>query len=138
MLANDNIRPNSSLQILLQKVLPCSCGEENEPLYRIVGGSETSINGFPWHVGIKAKKKKHPHCGGTMIGQKHILTAAHCFFHPLTGKNIFGLDNLNILMGEHDWSSGSETNHSQLITIEAIFVHPLYNKKTRELQLKIL
>lgn len=48
---------------------------------RIVGGEDTIIQMWPWqvmlvklHQGLAQFK-----CGGTLITERHILTAAHCF-----------------------------------------------------------
>lgn len=43
---------------------------------RIIGGQKTSISEHPYMVSIRYKN--HFICGGTMISQKCMLTAAHC------------------------------------------------------------
>ena len=45
---------------------------------RIVGGSETEPNEFPWVVGLTDRRLRQPFCGGALISNKHVLTAAHC------------------------------------------------------------
>merc|ERR1719394_2220332 len=55
----------------------CSCGQVNRGT-RIVGGQETEVNEYPWQVGLVSSSGRSPWCGGSLISNKHILTAAHC------------------------------------------------------------
>lgn len=48
---------------------------EFEP--RIINGEEASPNQFPFHVGVKSEKGL---CGGSLISEEYVLTAAHCTF----------------------------------------------------------
>merc|ERR1711962_1651659 len=53
----------------------CRCGREN----RIVGGDDTAKNEYPWQVGLRSSSSPGtPFCGGTLISDKDVLTAAHC------------------------------------------------------------
>lgn len=58
------------------------CGEEapaGTPY--VVGGFRTNITKVPWHVGIyKNNKKISFHCGGSIITEKIVLSAMHCFW----------------------------------------------------------
>ncbi|XP_026330490.1 polyserase-2-like [Hyposmocoma kahamanoa] len=53
----------------------CRCGERNEAS-RIVGGKETAVNEFPWVVRLSYFNKFY--CGGILINDRYVLTAAHC------------------------------------------------------------
>lgn len=44
---------------------------------RVVNGEIAVQNSFPWLVSL-AKYKKQGFCGGSIMNEKYILTAAHC------------------------------------------------------------
>ena len=67
----------------------CACGrvknfgrwrtgrsERSTDPMRIVGGQETRPHQYPWQVGISYYD--YIMCGGTLITQRHVMTAAHC------------------------------------------------------------
>ena len=56
-----------------------ACGVPNRN-GRIVNGSETEANEYPWMVGIYVLRGNGTRfqCGGTLINNRYVLTAAHC------------------------------------------------------------
>lgn len=61
---------------------------------RIVGGKETNPAEFPWIVGFQRQGKLY--CSGTLITNRHVLTAAHCVdsFEPYELKVFVGGHNV--------------------------------------------
>merc|ERR1712013_695171 len=55
----------------------CQCGLA-KPKKRIVNGTEADINEYPWQVGIVEKGQTTVFCGGSLISDQWVLTAAHC------------------------------------------------------------
>merc|ERR1712095_157706 len=96
----------------------CSCGQVNRGT-RIVGGQETEVNEYPWQVGLVSSSGRSPWCGGSLISNQHILTAAHCTAGGSTSS-------IRILLGEHDTSDSM----ANIVSISAITDHPNYNRGT--------
>lgn len=64
-------------------ILP-ECGkrpifEEGTQYSRIIGGMEAEVGEFPWQVSIQARNEHF--CGGAIINEWWIVTAAHCLFY---------------------------------------------------------
>jgi len=61
-----------------------TCGvSAHEELHgdRIVGGTSASPAEYPWQVSLLFRGQHM--CGGTLISDRHVVTAAHCFQGPL-------------------------------------------------------
>jgi len=111
------------LQILLvpQGSSDCTCGIAQRAT-KIVGGQETEVNEWPWQVGMVWSGSSSVFCGATVISDEWILTAAHC-------TDGTGANEIQVLMGEHDYWDGSETNMVRM-DIAEIVNHEDYNSNT--------
>lgn len=86
---------------------------------RILGGNRTTLEEFPWMAILQYRKNNGQgftfSCGGTIIGSKYILTAAHC----VKGLIISAVGRLSIVrLGEWDLDTDndcfeSKTKHGQ-------------------------
>ncbi|KAF8763943.1 Serine proteinase stubble like protein [Argiope bruennichi] len=57
-----------------------------KPQSRIIGGNDAMYGEFPWQAHIKLNKQQ---CGGVLLNQRYVLTAAHCIYQvPLTDISI--------------------------------------------------
>lgn len=52
-----------------------ACGERNDAT-RIVGGQAAGNNEFPWMARLSYFNRFY--CGGMLINDRYVLTAAHC------------------------------------------------------------
>lgn len=90
---------------------------------RIVGGDQSDFDEWPSIVSLKFKYNDFHFCGGTLIAEQWVLTAAHCMFDlPLSASEI------SATVGEYDLSSSPITPATD---IEQIFTHPDYNPTTQ-------
>lgn len=64
------------------------CGEVSSGVPLISYGNVASISQVPWHVGIyeNLQNRFEQICGGTIISVRAVLSAAHCFWDPVTNK----------------------------------------------------
>ncbi|XP_017077077.2 trypsin alpha-3 [Drosophila eugracilis] len=85
---------------------------------RIVGGTVTSIEDRPWQVSLQRSGAHF--CGGSIITNNIIVTAAHCLGSPTT------VSNLRIRAG-----SNKRTYGGVLIEVVAFKIHEGYNYDTK-------
>merc|ERR1719402_410 len=104
----------------------CNCGIPNRS-NRIVGGVETEENEYPWQVGLVSASGSRPWCGGTLISDRHVLTAAHC----TAGSSP---SSISVLVGEHRTDDSTFTR----VPLSAITDHPDYNSGTMDNDYSIL
>ncbi|CAG7825632.1 unnamed protein product [Allacma fusca] len=59
----------------------CACGiiPKNKQ-DRIVGGEDVALGEFPWQAALVVPGTRRPYCGASLINDRYVLTAAHCFF----------------------------------------------------------
>jgi hypothetical protein len=75
----------SCLILMLLAIAPAASAQSPEP--RVVGGSQTTIEHYPWQAAVvvdRAKDGGNAHqrqfCGGSLITTSIVLTAAHCVY----------------------------------------------------------
>lgn len=103
---------------------------------RIVGGKNAKLGQFPWLVNLGYSRSGRSgeafKCGGTLIGSRYVLTAAHC----VTGlPRSYSLSKIRV--GEHDLDreqdceGGECSPKPQDFAIEKIIWHEEYDKPER-------
>ena len=80
----------------------------------IVGGDSAEVNEFPWSAFLdlsSSQTGRTGSCGGSLITDRHVLTAAHCLQQDtLTGDVLFLYDNITVILGDHDLTRQDETD----------------------------
>ncbi|BES87953.1 serine-type endopeptidase activity [Nesidiocoris tenuis] len=93
------------------------------PEVKIVGGNVTDIKDVPYQVSIKDGNGQH-FCGGTIISEYTILTAAHCIVG--TSKVLYVV------------AGSSKMNGGKLNRVTLAVVHIGYNNSTMENDIAVL
>merc|ERR1719348_2284175 len=82
---------------------------------RIVGGEEATPHSYPWMAALFVDGKWF--CGGTLISDEWVLTAAHC---------AHGAKEMRVMLGAHNVREATEEGRIELTTTD-FFTHPEYN-----------
>ncbi|CAH1162873.1 unnamed protein product [Phaedon cochleariae] len=107
----------------------CDCGWRQGT--RIVGGNETLVNEYPSMAGLVDSNVRDVICGGSIISDRYVLTAAHCLLNVL-------IANLGVLVGDHNISAGYDTVAAALYRVERNISHPNFNPRTQINDIAIL
>ena len=97
----------------------CQCGVPNRST-KIINGTETELNEYPWMVGMSMSGSISPLCGGALISDQYVLTAAHCCNNKLP-------ENTEIFLGDHNWDENSEASSFRR-TVSKITMHKNFGK----------
>ena len=99
----------------------CVCGKTN--LNRLLNGNETGVNQYPWMAILLYNNEFF--CGGSLINDRFVLTAAHCF--EFIEQN--SIKNITVRLLEHDRSTDTET---KLIdrNVQSVLIHPKFTDDT--------
>lgn len=84
-----------------------ACGAKNgdQDAGRIVGGNTTQMGEWPWIAGL-FNAGRHL-CGGSLIDDRHILTAAHC----VAQMTSWDVARLTVRLGDYDIRTPNEVKH---------------------------
>lgn len=107
-----------------EPVLPLPAPSQAEP--RIVGGSEASIEDYPWVVALITGAGA-PYCGGTLAAPDRVVTAAHC----MAGTAPTGI---RVVAGRADM----RTNDGVVSLVHDVWVHPDYRSSTEGNDIAVL
>ncbi|XP_048855841.1 ovochymase-2 [Brienomyrus brachyistius] len=104
---------------------PASCGRPAVPpstsVARVVNGVEAVPHSWPWQVSMQGRlfafmPFQHA-CGGSLIHEEWVLTAAHCFMQ-LSKPNMWQL-----CLGKHYMNTSGEATEA-CYTVDRILTHP--------------
>lgn len=124
-------RDNFLYFFILFSTLVClalSCGTPAIPPVfsgKIINGEDAKSNSYPWIVSLRLNLSgtySNHFCGGSIIDENTILTAAHCV---VITKNI---SLFTVFVGLHDSTIiPADTN---IFSVSEVYIHPEYNDTT--------
>uniref|UniRef100_A0A3Q2PXE5 Peptidase S1 domain-containing protein n=1 Tax=Fundulus heteroclitus TaxID=8078 RepID=A0A3Q2PXE5_FUNHE len=121
-LPNESFSVTGLLSFLMATAQICGQPSLNT---RIVGGEDAPPGSWPWQVSLH----DYNHiCGGSLITDQWVLTAAHCYIPSLTEFRNIWIYNpayLTVYLGREVQSESNPNEVSR--TVSQIIIHPDYN-----------
>jgi len=105
-----------------------NCGQHEYSSGRIVGGAEAPSGQWPWMAAIflSGIKRTEFWCGGSLIGDKYILTAAHCTRD--SRQKPFAPSQFSVRLGDIDLVSEKEDAAPVTIKVKEVRSHPRFSR----------
>ena len=107
---NSPLKGKNLFKLILVLVFFASTFYNVSAQQKVVGGVDVDIKDYPWQVAVDYG------CGGSIIGDSWVLTAAHCVGY---GVNFI-----------HAGSSDPYADGGESYSVNQVIVHPKYNGKT--------
>jgi len=96
-----------------------SCGKPEVQMSRVIAGDDAKKGAWPWQILLLFNGR--PGCGGSIISNRWVVTAAHCVDRRTDTPWIF-----KVRVGEHDRNvnEGTEVDHA----VEKVIMHESYDR----------
>ena len=94
---------------------------KNGSRLEIVGSTEVDLGEIPWQANLVVKSNRGHFCGGTLLYDRFVLTAAHCF------KNYKRPEEILVILGDHNTDNNDDPYETEY-DVRKIIIHPEYFK----------
>lgn len=97
----------------------------------IVGGQDAQPGEFPWQIALQRKygKSFYHSCGGSILNERWIVTAAHCV------KGV-AVKSMRVVAGDHN--RNVDEGVEQAASVSRAVIHPGYSSATLENDIALL
>ncbi|MBA8823301.1 secreted trypsin-like serine protease [Saccharopolyspora lacisalsi] len=122
----------AAMAVVLAGVPGVAPAAESRAQARIVGGTPTSTDRYPWMAAL-VETSGRQFCGGTLVRPTKIVTAAHCTFETGTDRSR-APSSLRAVLGRTDLRKQGGV----VAEIEHVWVHPDYRGFTEGADVAVL
>lgn len=104
------------------------CGQREDEGGRIVGGTETKPGAWPWMAAIylHGTKRREFWCGGSLVGTRHVLTAAHCTRD--SKQRPFPARQFSVRLGDVDLARDDEPSRPITVRVISVKAHEQFSR----------
>lgn len=104
-----------------------TCGVKIKASALIVNGSESKANEWPWLAALRELPTRTFFCGGTIISETRVITAAHCILTKGSSK-AKRPEDIFVHLGKHNLNKAE--NNSKVFWPKEVLIHPDWNPST--------
>ncbi|XP_024887437.1 proclotting enzyme-like [Temnothorax curvispinosus] len=108
---------------------PRGCGTTGRTKTRVAGGQPADPKEWPWMAAL-LRQGAIQYCGGVLITDRHVLTAAHCVYR-------YKPRDITVRLGEYDFTTSEETRALDFMVSE-IRIHRDFKLNTYEHDIAII
>ncbi|KAI4489963.1 hypothetical protein M0804_004145 [Polistes exclamans] len=101
----------------------CGAKNGNQDQERILGGKDADPGEWPWIAALFNAGRQF--CGGSLVDEKHVLTAAHC----VVNMNSWDVARLTVHLGDYNIKTNSEIRHVER-RVKRVVRHRNFNSRT--------